>query len=831
MVLQNETLTVVSTSGTDTMVIAFAGDAPQTVALNGTTPVTTTGAHFKLLMAVSLAMPAAGTITVTGSVTGLLLTINPGEVVLPLEPVQPKTTTTRDMPRDLVGKPGYEFVHGSLADYGYTERGVADTNEQPIAPGTPHPQNSRLLLVGQKLTDGEDNKRLRVRVYASVVKADDQKKYGYTVSYSDEAKLFPKIGWRIRVKAADYPDMCWSQACLVPGYTAIGGLTLTHEDFTPEDDGVFGAVNLAYERIAGPELEGEEGITTNRLLMRHVTDTTKVTVKQTPVAPGTAAPKGFLITASIVTPLNALTSMQETSTVEAFDILTTRARSPKADGLETITTEEIVPPGTEPLPWMYGRLEARVESIGALRSIRTTETLVPAGAMIGDAINIAGMASQDPSTGTATIVETETAHGFVTGDSVVIDGVGDADTSPPVNGAFVVTNLDATHFSIPVLMREAGTGGTVQKQALEFPELTDPAEVDRESLAVVVTTRQKVPKGSVLPLAVVYKGSSAGMTVAVASGSVTTYSISNSGTGYGPVVGLRFAAPGTGRTAQGYALAPGGSILQVVITDAGTGYSSAPAVTVLDTTLVTVEQRDIDIAHAWRIVTVEASSPYNSEAYALVEYKSENREFPGRLDAQLVNLFGAQAGYQEPTAQNAPVTVKTYWVIQDGTPALDLDEVIPQTVWINGKAYRGVLHDGFTASAVQGSNSTIVYYPATTPTLTEYLGTQVLLDGAITLTEGSTAVSGSGTAFLTQLPDGSEINGIPEAKTTGTPSSDTAATLAEAWPNPTMTISSGQAYLFGVGGWYGQLRNIAGSVTSDRWKKSWRVQKLFVEMR
>ena len=58
-----------------------------------------------------------------------------------------------------------------------------------------------------------------------------------------------------------------------------------------------------------------------------------------------------------------------------------------------------------------------------------------------------------------TVFTTGPAHGLVTGQIVTIAGV--VGSVPDVNGIWMVTRIDATHFSIPLLVSNPGVGGTV----------------------------------------------------------------------------------------------------------------------------------------------------------------------------------------------------------------------------------------------------------------------------------------------------------------------------------------------------------------------------------
>lgn len=62
-----------------------------------------------------------------------------------------------------------------------------------------------------------------------------------------------------------------------------------------------------------------------------------------------------------------------------------------------------------------------------------------------------------------TILTFATAQGFSTGDVVTI--AGNITSSPAINGSQTLTRIDATHFSVPVNVTVAGTGGTVTASA------------------------------------------------------------------------------------------------------------------------------------------------------------------------------------------------------------------------------------------------------------------------------------------------------------------------------------------------------------------------------
>lgn len=72
------------------------------------------------------------------------------------------------------------------------------------------------------------------------------------------------------------------------------------------------------------------------------------------------------------------------------------------------------------------------------------------------AINIVANTLANPS-----VVQTSKPHGLTTGQKVLIAGV--ATSSPTINGERTATVVDATHFSVPVNVTTAGTGGSFVK--------------------------------------------------------------------------------------------------------------------------------------------------------------------------------------------------------------------------------------------------------------------------------------------------------------------------------------------------------------------------------
>lgn len=85
-------------------------------------------------------------------------------------------------------------------------------------------------------------------------------------------------------------------------------------------------------------------------------------------------------------------------------------------------------------------------------------------------VNIIGSSVANPS-----IVSTRTPHGFVSGQSATI--AGSTGSTPDVNGAHVVTVIDATHLSIPVNVTVPGVGGTLAPTSATYTTIAEITKV------------------------------------------------------------------------------------------------------------------------------------------------------------------------------------------------------------------------------------------------------------------------------------------------------------------------------------------------------------------
>jgi len=99
-----------------------------------------------------------------------------------------------------------------------------------------------------------------------------------------------------------------------------------------------------------------------------------------------------------------------------------------------------------------------VTSTGIL--VRRAPLTPPAG------VTITSNSAADP-----TVVLTSAPHLLTTGDLVTIAGV--TGSTPTINGARKVTVIDATHFTVPIHVTVAGTGGTVTLDFATIAEITE----------------------------------------------------------------------------------------------------------------------------------------------------------------------------------------------------------------------------------------------------------------------------------------------------------------------------------------------------------------------
>lgn len=547
--------------------------------------------------------------------------------------------------------------------------------------------------------------------------------------------------------------------------------THTLEQSHPNLHSLFIGVTRTFETLSGAVIIGTEPVTSNRFLMRHVSSSTKYTTFQR-VPYGFTPPKNFLVLESAVAGESRVGQTLKVTSVKNYDILNARWRDKREFSLEVMQFDEIVPTGTEPLPNALGRVESKVDAVDSLHDIRTTVTVIPQGvygANVGSAINIAGMVSQDPNLGTATIIQTSGAHSLSTGMTVLIAGVSGGSFLPPINDYFVVEVIDSTHFKIASRMIAAGTGGTVQQKKVVYPWIYEGKgygiEVDENTKSLMINRRRKNLGSAILETAQIFTGASGAITASYSAGQVTALTISNGGSGYADFVNLTFAAGTSSRIASGYATAVNGVITGVVLTDGGAGYSGAPAVTVMQKVLMDTKRVDIDDLVAWEECSVSTQPAALDESSALISYKSMAYSFPAWIQPELVSWFSSDyvskydyiPNYQGAEAKIVKAKVLTWFDFHENPPdEPDIDEIITDTVTLLGRNFHGVLHDALPnilteniiADSIAGKYNILrsADLGATTPSFSEYTG-MTRLAGYARINYGTGNITGVGTSF------------------------------------------------------------------------------------
>ena len=117
-----------------------------------------------------------------------------------------------------------------------------------------------------------------------------------------------------------------------------------------------------------------------------------------------------------------------------------------------------------PMEWILIQWEDDAETIAGdmIALFDDTGTTDSAGRVF-TTLGPAGVGITSASVANPTVITTAT-HGLTTGDTVIITGI--TGSTPAINGAYVVTVLSTTTFTIPVNVTVAGTGGSVGASAV-----------------------------------------------------------------------------------------------------------------------------------------------------------------------------------------------------------------------------------------------------------------------------------------------------------------------------------------------------------------------------
>lgn len=125
-------------------------------------------------------------------------------------------------------------------------------------------------------------------------------------------------------------------------------------------------------------------------------------------------------------------------------------------------------------------------------AVTSTGIMVLRGPIVANApITITSNSAANP-----TVILTAAPHLLGTGDQVTIAGV--TGSTPAINGSYVATVIDPTHFSIPVAVTVAGTGGTVVRDYAAVAEITEVTPGGMSRNKVETTTHNEGSESHVL---------------------------------------------------------------------------------------------------------------------------------------------------------------------------------------------------------------------------------------------------------------------------------------------------------------------------------------------
>jgi len=135
----------------------------------------------------------------------------------------------------------------------------------------------------------------------------------------------------------------------------------------------------------------------------------------------------------------------------------------------------------------------------------------------------------------------------------------------------------------------------------------------------------------------------------------------------------------------------------------------------VDGTNFTETTRAIDKWRSRRIRITKVPTA-TSEATAIVNQIFAPFQFPGTADVNQLVITNCFYGFRSVRAEFVKQTVKTWWINSITMPVIPFDEIITDSITVSGSSrireLHGVLHDAYANS--------VAYYPATTPTFTEY---------------------------------------------------------------------------------------------------------------
>lgn len=226
-------------------------------------------------------------------------------------------------------------------------------------------------------------------------------------------------------------------------------------------------------------------------------------------------------------------------------------------------------------------------------------------------------------------------------------------------------------------------------------------------------------------------------------------------------------------------------------------------------------------------------------------------KFPGTLDAFLAAVSDGFLGYRSAKADLVKHEIKTWWVVASSIPTIPFDEIISDTITIQGisraERFSDVLHDAITTHI--NNTGASQFYPATSPSFSVYYngtpsGTSVPHNYILAVEPGSggysvgdiltffgagdnaqiriTGIQSLGFIYSWEILD-EGLSGVytnPVTAVGGTGSGAKFDIIPYSTPN----------YIPGTA-WVGTERVIAASVTEEPQKNLWKVQTHTVVMR
>lgn len=255
----------------------------------------------------------------------------------------------------------------------------------------------------------------------------------------------------------------------------------------------------------------------------------------------------------------------------------------------------------------------------------------------------------------------------------------------------------------------------------------------------------------------------------------------------------------------------------------------------------------IDMWRSKRVRTTRAPNATSSGS-AIVTYQYAPFRFPGVI-------YAANAYYvRRAMAMLVKHTIRTWWMVKSGSPTVGpsgsgadviVDEIIMDDIIINNLANNGLTYSGPVLHDDQWSGS--IFYPATTPSATQYLhgsisgyvlNTYVFLSGAgVGYTAGNNLTfsggGGGGSVTVNTVGVSGEIAAF-SGSASGYPSAGTYGPFAAAGGSgsgASFTVSVVSTPTYSGTPWVGNLKTVAATISPTDIANLWKIQTKSVVMR